>query len=565
MTTAVAHASAPPAAAPADDVVTVPRWFGAEGHPMCGWWSTPGGATVTSAVVILPPIGYEYWSAHRTLRTLAERLVARGHGAFRVDFDGNGDSAGERWDAGRVAAWRRTVRDAVAEVRALGAQRVILMGLRLGASLALVEAAACDVDSVIAWVPVTSGKKFMRELRMLGLAVQPSVERPEPGDAVVYAGVVFTAETAADLGAIDLDKLPARPAPRALVVARPDRPNDKLAARLAELGTETTLETLPGAETALDIPAEGAEVPHAILDAIVGWVGDAPPVTDTRPEPIGAIGVARPSARIEWHGGELTEEVIALGPLGLTGMLGAPLGAHHDTTVVFLNSGAEPHTGPGRCWVEYTRELNLRGYRTVRVDFSGWGESPDHGHAPGTPYDGHCVGEAVAMTEALHALGHERVVMSGLCAGAWIAMRAALTGKIDAVLAINPQLYWFPGCPLDARINEAIERRAPDRKREIEGAASGYWSVLDVLGLGNYGARWLTQLAEVGTPTLMLFAEGDDGLGYLHNRLGRRLKHALAPGSIKLWTIPDIDHQMYREWRRADVVAKMAEYLALLG
>jgi pimeloyl-ACP methyl ester carboxylesterase len=144
-------------------------------------------------------------------------------------------------------------------------------------------------------------------------------------------------------------------------------------------------------------------------------------------------------------------------------------------------------------------------------------------------------------------------------------MRAALTGKIDAVLAINPQLYWYPGCPIDARMIDAIARRTPDREREIAGAAEGWWSVLDVLGFTNYGGRWLSELARVGTPTLMLFAEGDDGLGYLHNRLGRRLRHALAPGSIQLWTIPDIDHQMYREWRRADVVAKMAEYLARFG
>ena len=546
----------------ASDVVTVPRWFGPPGRPMCGWWSARSGGAMRSAVVILPPIGYEYWSAHRTLRTLAEQLAARGHGAFRVDFDGNGDSAGERWDPGRVAAWRKTIALAVADVRALGAEHVTIMGLRIGASLALVEGGACGADAVVAWVPVTSGKKFMRELRMLGLQIQPSAERPEPGDAIVYAGVVFTGETATDLGAIDLDKLADQPAPRVLVVARPDRPCDKLAARLTELGADTTLETLVGAETALDIPAEGAEVPHAILERIVAWIGDAPggaPAAAPR-----AVDVARPKAEIDWHGGKLTEEVVALGPLRLTGMLGAPIGAHQPTTIVFLNSGAEPHTGPGRCWVEYTRALNLRGYRTVRVDFSGWGESPDHGHAPGRPYDPHCVDEAIAVTEALHALGHERVVMSGLCAGAWVAMRAALTGKIDAVLAINPQLYWYPGCPIDARMADAIARRTPDREREIQYAATGFWSVLDVLGMNNYGGRWLRDLTEVGTPTLMLFAEGDDGLGYLHNRLGRRLKHALAPGSIKLWTIPDIDHQMYREWRRADVIAKMAEYLALL-
>ena len=51
-------------------------------------------------VVIVPPVGYEYWSSHRTLRTLAERLAGQGCCALRFDFDGTGDSAGDQWDPG---------------------------------------------------------------------------------------------------------------------------------------------------------------------------------------------------------------------------------------------------------------------------------------------------------------------------------------------------------------------------------------------------------------------------------------------------------------------------------
>ena len=41
---------------------------------------------------VLPPVGYEYWSSHRSLRTLAERLAQNGCLALRFDFDGTGDS-----------------------------------------------------------------------------------------------------------------------------------------------------------------------------------------------------------------------------------------------------------------------------------------------------------------------------------------------------------------------------------------------------------------------------------------------------------------------------------------
>ncbi len=537
---------------------TTPRWFGPTERPLLGWWTAPTLRTSRSGVVILPPIGYEYWSAHRTLRTLAEALAGRGHHVFRVDYDGLGDSAGERWDAGRVPAWRQTVAHAVGELRGLGAETITLVGLRMGASLALLEAAAARADRVVAWVPVTSGKRFMKELRMLGLVVPATEHRPEPGDTVVYAGTVFSPETTADLGAIDLDKLAGKPAPRVLVVARPDRPCDKLVARLGELGTDVELQVLPGAETVLDIPAEGAETPVHIVDAIAAWIGDAPAGEgDAMP-----AAPPRDKAELAWGQGRLTEEVVTIGASKLIGILGRPIGdGAKDTTIVFLNSGAEPHTGPGRCWVEYTRELNLAGYSTVRLDFSGWGESPDLGHAPGRPYEPHCIDEALEAFAALRADGHARVALSGLCAGAWIAMQAAQRTELDAVLAINPQLYWFPGCPLDARIADALERRRPIREREVAGVATGKWSALDAIGFRNHAGNWLDALADAGAHVLMLFAEGDDGLGFLHNRCGRRLRRVLAGGTIKLVTVADIDHQMYREWRRHDVVARMVEYL----
>jgi alpha-beta hydrolase superfamily lysophospholipase len=533
--------------------VTKARWFGPPSRPLCGWWTEPVGGAGASAVVIAPPIGYEYWSAHRTVRTLAERLAAAGYGVLRMDYDGLGDSAGDRWDDGRVDAWRASVRHAVEEVRALGATHVTLAGLRMGATFALTEGGACGVDRVIAWVPVLSGKRFMKELRMLGLPVPATEERPEPGNTVVYAGTVFSPETQAAMNALDTDKLATRPAPRVLVIARPDRPApDATVARLRELGAEVDVHVLDGAETALDIPAEGATVPEAHIGAIVAWAGP-PAESAATPRP------ARPRAELSWSGGALTEEVVSLGPAALVGILGRPARAAKDTVVVFLNSGSEPHTGPGRCWVEYTRELTVRGWPTVRLDFSGWGESPDEGHAPGRPYDPHCVDEAIATVAALRGLGFRRVVLAGLCAGAWIGMRAALFAQVDAVLAINPQLYWFPGEPLDVRIVDTWERRNPIRAREH--AKQALWRKLDVLGMANYPGRWLTALAAKKARIHFLFAEGDEGLTYIRNRLDRLFTRVQRGGTITMAQVDDVDHQMYREWRRGDVVARMVEYL----
>jgi alpha-beta hydrolase superfamily lysophospholipase len=229
--------------------------------------------------------------------------------------------------------------------------------------------------------------------------------------------------------------------------------------------------------------------------------------------------------------------------------------------VAFLNSGSEAHVGPGRAWVDYARALSLAGYATVRVDFSGWGESPDRGHAPGRPYDRHCLDETIELVERLRA-DHDRVVLAGLCAGAWMAMRAAQDTQVDGIIAINPQLYWDFGCPVEATIPQTRKRRTKIREREELGRRYGIWSALDVIGIRPMAARWFAALRRRHTPVLLLFAEGDDGLEYLRNRVARRFDRELGHGLLQAVELPDTDHQMYREWRRAEVAERMAAFVA---
>ncbi len=93
---------------------------------------------------MVPPVGYEYWNSHRTLRTLAERLAEGGCRVLRFDLDGLGDSAGDQWDAGRLEAWRSSVDHAADALRASGVTSLVFVGLRIGGSLALMKGA--DVE-----------------------------------------------------------------------------------------------------------------------------------------------------------------------------------------------------------------------------------------------------------------------------------------------------------------------------------------------------------------------------------------------------------------------------------
>ena len=101
------------------------------------------------------------------------------------------------------------------------------------------KGADVGADAVVAWAPVVRGRRYVSELQLLGLPVPEARDFPERSGGVVQAGSVFSAETLAALGAIDLATLPACPAQRVLVVDRDDKPaSSKLLERLRSLGVE---------------------------------------------------------------------------------------------------------------------------------------------------------------------------------------------------------------------------------------------------------------------------------------------------------------------------------------
>jgi alpha-beta hydrolase superfamily lysophospholipase len=535
-------------------VETVGRWIGPPARPLMAWFTAPVGHIGSVGVVIVPPLGYELWTSHRTLRTLAERLAEQGCTTVRFDFDGTGDSSGDQWDPHRLAAWRGDVATAAAALRGVGIDALVLVGLRMGGTLALTEGAAVAADAVVAWAPVVRGRRYVRELQLLGLPAPDDRDRPERTGAIIQAGSVFAASTLDDLGALDLATLDHPSAPRILIVDREDKPVSRaLLDRLTELGVPPDHRVMAGTDSLLDRPTEYATVAEGIVDEIASWVG---PGTLR-------LGVIPPvdAAAVPWQGVTVREEVVRLGAPGLVGILTLP-DRDPRATVVWLNSGSEHHVGPGRAWVEYARDLALAGYASFRVDFSGWGESPDGDSVPGRPYDLHGVDEVGVVVAALRRLGHHRVVVAGLCAGAWIGLRAALDVEVDGVLAINPQLYWQPGDPVEADIiTETRVRRLGEIARIKRLKGWGVWSALDRLGLRHPAATWLRALDRRGVPVMALFAEGDDGLEFLEDRTARTWDRARGHGRIEVAVIAEIDHPMHRHWHRPEVVSTTRAWL----
>jgi alpha/beta superfamily hydrolase len=122
-------------------------------------------------------------------------------------------------------------------------------------------------------------------------------------------------------------------------------------------------------------------------------------------------------------------------------------GRRRPPGVVLLNSGILHRTGASRIHVALARRLAQAGYPSLRMDFSGIGDSQprrdDLRFEESAPLE---VREALDRMEAL--AGCEAFVLFGLCSGADVAIQVApldrrVTGivHLDAVAYRTPQWY----------------------------------------------------------------------------------------------------------------------------
>ena len=134
----------------------------------------------STAVLLCNPFGEEASRAHRTYRVLATQLERAGYAALRFDYSGTGDSVGDS-GAATVDAWVGDVASAAERLRtASGVARVTIVGLRFGATLAMLASARGEPRPrhLVLWDPVVEGAAYLREL----IAQHRAYMRAEIGD-----------------------------------------------------------------------------------------------------------------------------------------------------------------------------------------------------------------------------------------------------------------------------------------------------------------------------------------------------------------------------------------------
>lgn len=161
-------------------------YFASGGRRLFGVLHAPASvADAKLACVMSHPFGEEKLWAHRIYVVLARALAQRQIPVLRFDYTGAGDSAGETADAS-IGTYLEDLGAAVdiLSSRVPGVERISLVGLRLGATLAALFAeqartagthARVTQAPLVLWEPVLDGESYIQELLRINLSTQLAV------------------------------------------------------------------------------------------------------------------------------------------------------------------------------------------------------------------------------------------------------------------------------------------------------------------------------------------------------------------------------------------------------
>jgi len=516
-----------------------------------GWSGSPAiraavqlPAAARAGVVICPPLGQEGVIAYRTLRLLADRLEARGIASVRYDPSGRGDGAPDT----RSDAQVRSARHAAALLRSAGIRDVAFVGL---ASAALVAAAAAQTtDGLLVWDAPASGRGWLRRQRALA-TITIGADRVVDGVESLI-GIEVDTDEAAALSALAF-------APRTGPTVALVRPGTRAPKPLG--GVEVTEVT--GSPELLDGTSIHARIPGTAIDTAVAWLGAWAPTA--------AAPVAPPELdEVLDVDGRVSERIVRLGPERLFAVETVSSAQHHDAPLVVLHNGAAEHrVGATDYQVGLARALARDGARVVRVDRRGTGESSAvHEDERSFLFAQEWVEDQSAVVTALGEPS-DRLVLVGMCAGAWLAGRSAEEAP-RLVVEISPNDYRrHPAAP--GSYEDAV--RAIDAPSPTRLWIRHRYNALVPKALRDRIARrdrvggvveHVRPLVEHGTDVVVIVAPDDAAL---FDRLGgqkavRRYTGTGRRGALSVVRVEAGDHSLFSPVMRQAVQAEVRSRVA---
>ena len=200
-----------------------PFFFGETSKELFGCYHRPKSVPDRNCgIVMCYPIGQEYIASHRSFYQLAVQLSRIGFHVLRFDYFGCGDSAGD-FEQGSLRQWVCDIQEASRTLMDRSNQtRIALLGLRMGATLAIKTAVQSDVfDTLVLWEPIVDGRRYLTELTELHKSFIQQFKGKKKwlqGTPDEVLGFPLRGELKQDLEAIQADRLRLAPGIRLLIV-----------------------------------------------------------------------------------------------------------------------------------------------------------------------------------------------------------------------------------------------------------------------------------------------------------------------------------------------------------
>lgn len=576
-----------------------PLWFGPDERPLFGWLHVPVDGQAFGGVLLCPSLGIEEVGAHYAYRELADRLAERGLVALRFDYDGTGDSAGREDDPGRVAAWLGSIRVAADLLRSLGLGRTGVVGMRMGATL-VAEAFGSGpsvVDDLVLWDPCASGRAFLREQGALWSFTLGA--RSNDDGSVETPGLVYDKDTVAELSTLAVVNGDGPLAGRVLLLTRSGRKGDRrMNERLDMPHVERVV--IEGQEDLIDVEPGYATVPDATVETIVEWLAHragAGPAVPLDPDVVGRtraiVGRTADAAFIE-------ERAVSLGARGLFGIMTSRRGSdgQADTSgagsapedapgersgmpaVFFFNAGVLDHVGPARLWVRLSRAWAEAGFRSVRFDLIGLGDSPVHiGRAGEIIYGPDALDDVLDVLRDVLPDDPSNAILVGLCSGGYHAIEGAIAARARGLCAVNPGLNPRPP-ELLSDVPPELQAGKLDTRRQATAAKKDWtrrlpgrgllgpmvarlpgpaWWVLNRVAISSSPARTLAKMVEIGTDVLVIV--GDKEAHALYRGEGPTVRRLRRTGKLRLEVVPGLEHTLFERKGRELAAGMLTEHV----
>jgi dienelactone hydrolase len=546
-----------------------------------------------TAILLCPALSWDALHSHHTMRRLADAFASAGYPTLRFSYPGTGDSLelaetdaapAEHW-----SCWQDSLHHAADWLRrATGARRLILVGLRIGATLAtLVSQSRDDVAGLVLLAPVLRGKSYIRQLCMEAQLETGVSIRPDEG--LDFHELCLSPESVRLISRVDLQTSEfGRPVQVAIFEQAASRLVDNCVAAWRGGGATVSCLGFAGLAPMLQQTIHG-DTRMADLSGIIRWVRGALP----------ALPVPLPPAALTQNKllqpPPYRETPLCFGEgEKLFGILCQPRSPTSEVVVIIGNTGRDPHYGVARFGVEFARHLATQGIPSFRIDFAGLGDSigpAGQEDELSALFETDRCPDITAAIDTLEGFGYRRFAMHGLCSGAYHGFHGAVADRrIEALLLVNfPKFVWEPG----DTVEHAVREMAPPRhyvgklwRRDfwrrlarnqvpvgsilraqaarLDGRVRHYLLLglerLGVIGPRSPARRAMATLAARGVKVLFLYSPVDPGIDAMEQAFGRG-GVGLAEFGAAIRIVPGVDHLLSGRQMRRTVAALMVDFL----